>query len=149
MSKTMSRSSSDEPIHKKRKTLKDNSPSSSSSTPTSTTSLVDEKRAHIESIFATRAKNDPNSITLANTLAKDIHTLFKGPNKYILELLQNADDAAKDGEVGDVEILFLTFICMKYQAPQLPPQDMTNTHTYIHAYSVRSVRLYLLQTRRS
>ena len=146
MSKTMSRSSSDEPIHKKRKTLKDNSPSSSSSTPTSTTSLVDEKRAHIEAIFATRAKNDPNSITLANTLAKDIHTLFKGPNKYILELLQNADDAAKDGEVGDVEILFLTFVCMKYQAPQLPPQVMTNTHTYIHTCILSTLSPFISST---
>ena len=49
-------------------------------------------KEHIAALYKERAHNDSNSVTLSNTLFKDIATLFKGSHKYLLELLQNADD---------------------------------------------------------
>lgn len=56
---------------------------------------VFEKRAEnqIKELFSQRAKNDLNSTTLANTLNKDLETVFHSHEKFLLELLQNADDA--------------------------------------------------------
>lgn len=51
-------------------------------------------KTHINDLFTDRARSDANSTTLANTLDKDIETVFNSPEKFIFELLQNADDAS-------------------------------------------------------
>ncbi|RDD44961.1 hypothetical protein TrispH2_003214 [Trichoplax sp. H2] len=56
------------------------------------------EKEHIDRLFDERGKNDKNSTTLANTLDKDIQTVFNSPEKFALELLQNADDAAIDNQ---------------------------------------------------
>ncbi len=52
---------------------------------------------HIEDIFARKAKCGDNDTSLADVLERDITTSFAGGNKFIYELLQNADDAGKGG----------------------------------------------------
>lgn len=59
-------------------------------------------REHIQSLFDSTAHAGRNSTTLANALAKDIETGFDGEQKYILELLQNADDAGLSGQAVNV-----------------------------------------------
>ncbi len=60
---------------------------------------------HINRLREERENNDANSTTLANTLDKDINTSFAGDNKFILELLQNADDAAISGKEVKISII--------------------------------------------
>ncbi len=60
------------------------------------------EQQHIEALFAARGRNDPNSTTLANTLAKDIETVFNSNETFILERLQNADDVGSDRNAIDV-----------------------------------------------
>ena len=60
---------------------------------------------HIRSLYAKRAKNDENSSTLAQTLETNILTAFKGEHKFIFELLQNADDVAKQDEILEVSFV--------------------------------------------
>ncbi len=61
---------------------------------------------HIEDIFARKAKCSDNDTSLADVLERDIATSFAGGNKFIYELLQNADDAGKN---SNVEVLFKLF----------------------------------------
>ena len=51
-------------------------------------------REHIEHLFITRVRDVHNSTTLANTLNKDIETVFNSHEKFVFELLQNADDSS-------------------------------------------------------
>jgi sacsin len=53
----------------------------------------EQAKAFIDAIFNKRNKDDENSTTLAQTLESNIRTVFNSAYKYILELLQNADDA--------------------------------------------------------
>lgn len=70
--------------------------------------------AHIARLQKIRKQNDPNSTSFANTLHNNIHTALKGENKFILELLQNADDAPISDNETSVHILqmdeYLVFI---------------------------------------
>ena len=49
----------------------------------------DEARMHIQRLFDERARNDPNSTTLANTLNKDIETVFNTDLLSILYILRS------------------------------------------------------------
>lgn len=64
--------------------------------------LNSKEQQHIRSLFDTRGKNDPNSTTLANTLDKDIQTVFNSMEKFVFELLQNADDAGVEDHSIDM-----------------------------------------------
>src|SRR5689334_17098304 len=54
---------------------------------------ISEAESFINHVYADRAKNDSNSTSLAFTLESNIETVFSSPDKFIFELLQNADDA--------------------------------------------------------
>lgn len=56
---------------------------------------ADPQKQHIEEIFAGSQYNRFGRIS-ANVLGRDIDTAFAGDNKFIYELLQNADDAADE-----------------------------------------------------
>ena len=56
-------------------------------------SPTSQARQHIAQLFQEKAKCKSNDTDLANTLERDISTAFKGEQKYIFEMLQNADDA--------------------------------------------------------
>lgn len=61
---------------------------------------------HIEELSQRRIKdpNDCNLITLKNTLSEQIHNSTLGNQRFLLELLQNADDAAKNSTDLEVNI---------------------------------------------
>lgn len=73
-----------------------------------------EAQSEIKKIFESRAKNDPNSITLANTLLSNIETAFKGDHKYVYELLQNADDEGLENTPLIVKITVIKFQQKQY-----------------------------------
>lgn len=52
-----------------------------------------KSKQHVAALFTELAKNDRGHSALAQTLEKDISTGFKGDQKFIYELLQNADDS--------------------------------------------------------
>lgn len=65
--------------------------------------LVQEKKI-IEELYEEKAKNDSNSKSLANLLNILTKTVFGDANRFIFELIQNADDSPKTTEVTDVEV---------------------------------------------
>ena len=75
--------------------------------------IAESQKAHINKIqreYLTVEKDEicPNraAVNLANTLSRDIETLFKGQNKFILELLQNADDTGEKQKPVTIEFTF-------------------------------------------
>lgn len=83
-----------------------------------------EKKGHIEALYRKRARNDPNSVTLANTLDVLIDTALKGDNKYIYELLQNADDAAKNSHLHVDIILTSNHLIVMHDGEHFSAVDM-------------------------
>ena len=84
-----------------------------------------EPKQHIQKLFGQRARNDSNSVTLANTLNKDIETLFKGPHKFIFELLQNADDAGESKQSVAVEFILLhDQLILCHDGQSFTPEDV-------------------------
>lgn len=80
---------------------------------------------HIMDIFRLRAHNDGNSITLANTLNKDIRTSFVGQHKFIFELLQNADDASSSQNNVDVTVTLLDHhLIFSHSGQHFSPEDV-------------------------
>lgn len=63
------------------------------------------QKAHILKIQNEREKNDSNSTSLANTLNANIQTALSGDYKFVLELLQNTDDAPILGKETSVQII--------------------------------------------
>lgn len=61
------------------------------------------EKSIIESIYAEKAKNDSNSRDLANSLNILSKTVFGDVNRFVFELLQNADDASINGVGNKVE----------------------------------------------
>ena len=87
--------------------------------------IVLDPKPHIEKLFQQRARNDLNSVTLANTLNKDIETLFKGPHKFIFELLQNADDAGESKQPVAVEFILLEdHLIFRHNGQPFTPEDV-------------------------
>ncbi len=58
-----------------------------------------KQRQHIESLKVRKNTQDDNARTLTETLHRDIANDFSGNNKYLFELLQNADDASNGATV--------------------------------------------------
>lgn len=61
------------------------------------------EQLHIDDIHKRKARCEDNDTALADVLERDISTSFAGGNKFIYELLQNADDAASAQVPLDVE----------------------------------------------
>ena len=68
-------------------------------------------KEHIERLYREKANNDINSATLARSLLKDINTAFKGGQKFLFELLQNADDAADEAIAVSFNIVYINEAC--------------------------------------
>ena len=66
-------------------------------------SLMEEK-LFINNLYNEKAKNDSNSKSLANLLNVLTKTVFGDANRFIFELIQNADDSPKTTEFTDVEV---------------------------------------------
>ncbi len=60
-------------------------------------------KEHIDHLFKEKASCDANSTTLSHSLQKDVSTGFKGQQKFIYELLQNADDASENNRAVTVK----------------------------------------------
>ncbi|RDD45006.1 hypothetical protein TrispH2_003203 [Trichoplax sp. H2] len=86
---------------------------------------VIEEKSHIEKLFRQRAQNDTNSTTLANTLEKDIQTVFNSPEKFVMELLQNADDASCGDTSVDVRFRFYNgYLAFSHNGKHFDEEDV-------------------------
>ncbi|MFT5872450.1 MAG: hypothetical protein ACI8WT_001381 [Clostridium sp.] len=64
---------------------------------------MDEKK-FIQNLYEEKTKNDGNSRSLASLLNVLTKTVFEDSNRFIFELLQNADDSPKEIGVANVEV---------------------------------------------
>lgn len=67
------------------------------------------KKAFIEKLYAEKAKNDSNSEDLANTLNILSKTVFGDINRFVFELLQNADDSPRSNGNTNLDVVFHLF----------------------------------------
>lgn len=63
-----------------------------------------EEKEYVNGLFKEKTKNDSNSKSLANLLNILTKTVFGDANRFIFELLQNADDSPKEKGVANVEV---------------------------------------------
>lgn len=61
----------------------------------------------INELFTIKAKNDDNSKSLANLLNVLTNTVFGSTNRFVFELLQNADDSPNLQQSANVEVEFV------------------------------------------
>lgn len=64
---------------------------------------MDEKK-FIQDLYVEKTKNDPNSKTLANALSMITKTVFEDSNRFIFELIQNADDSPTKPGVANINV---------------------------------------------
>lgn len=64
---------------------------------------MDEKK-FIHDLYVEKTKNDPNSKTLANALDMITKTVFEDSNRFIFELIQNADDSPTKSGVANINV---------------------------------------------
>ena len=84
-----------------------------------------DPQAYIELLYEQRAKNDRNSVTLANTLSKDVDTLFKRRHQFVFELLQNADDTGEEKQALSVEFILLEeYLIVKHNGHAFTERDI-------------------------
>lgn len=65
---------------------------------------VSARKENYRGIYEEKVKNDSNSKSLANLINILKKTVFGDDNRFIFELIQNADDSPKTPEVEDVEV---------------------------------------------
>jgi len=63
--------------------------------------VIMEEKEFVTKLYNEKAKNDSNSRDLANSLNILSKTVFGDINRFIFELLQNADDATSTSK-GDI-----------------------------------------------
>jgi hypothetical protein len=63
-----------------------------------------EEKIFIQELYNEKTKNDSNSRTLANALDMFTKTVFEDSNRFIFELLQNADDSPLKKGVADIKV---------------------------------------------
>lgn len=63
-----------------------------------------EEKEFVNGLFREKTRNDSNSKSLANLLNILTKTVFGDANRFIFELLQNADDSPKEKGVANVEV---------------------------------------------
>ena len=66
--------------------------------------MIDEQK-RIEALKKEKSENSLNTESLANLLDSFTKTVFGEPHLSVYELLQNADDAAKNGQKIEIEVL--------------------------------------------
>ncbi|MFH5181605.1 sacsin N-terminal ATP-binding-like domain-containing protein [Paenibacillus sp. TAB 01] len=65
-----------------------------------------EEKKFVQDLYDDKTKNDSNSKSLARLLNVLTKTVFGDANRFVFELIQNADDSPKDKGRRDVEIEF-------------------------------------------
>lgn len=85
-----------------------------------------EAKNLVDQIFTDKAKNDSNSNDLARTLDLLSKTVFGEVNRFVFELLQNADDAAtKNGKQIDVQFRLLdNYIIFSHDGEHFDANDV-------------------------
>jgi hypothetical protein len=64
------------------------------------------EKSTIQALYESKAKNDSNSQDLANSLNILSKTVFGEVNRFVFELLQNADDAQRPATEPYAEVEF-------------------------------------------
>lgn len=87
---------------------------------------METERNLIQEIFAEKAKDDSNSRDLARMLDTLSTTVFGEINRFVFELLQNADDAATDdGRLIDVQFRLLdNYIVFSHDGEHFSANDV-------------------------
>lgn len=64
------------------------------------------EKSFVDQLYNEKAKNDSNSKSLASLLNVLTKTVFGDANRFIFELIQNADDSPAVSDVSDVDVEF-------------------------------------------
>jgi len=87
-----------------------------------------QERQFIESLYEEKAKNDSNSQDLANSLNILSKTVFGDVNRFVFELLQNADDSPNIPGRADVDVEFRlldNYLIFKHSGAHFTENDVT------------------------
>ncbi|MGR3809078.1 DUF3883 domain-containing protein [Jiulongibacter sp. NS-SX5] len=83
------------------------------------------ERSIVESIYKEKAKNDSNSRDLANSLNILSKTVFGDVNRFLFELLQNADDSSIIGSDNKVEFrLYDNYLLFSHTGKHFDSNDV-------------------------
>lgn len=83
------------------------------------------EKSLVDSIYIEKAKNDSNSRDLANSLNILSKTVFGDVNRFVFELLQNADDASIDGIGNKVEFrLYNNYLLFSHTGKHFDQNDV-------------------------
>lgn len=63
-----------------------------------------EEKIFIQELYKEKTKNDSNSKSLSNLLNILTKTVFGDANRFVFELLQNADDSPRERGIADIEV---------------------------------------------
>lgn len=83
------------------------------------------ERSIVENIYKEKAKNDSNSRDLANSLNILSKTVFGDVNRFVFELLQNADDSSINGTSNKVEFrLYDNYLLFSHTGKHFDSKDV-------------------------
>ncbi len=83
------------------------------------------EKSIVESIYNEKAKNDSNSRDLANSLNILSKTVFGDVNRFVFELLQNADDSSINGYGNNVEFrLYDNYLLFSHTGKHFDQNDV-------------------------
>jgi hypothetical protein len=83
------------------------------------------EKKFVDSIYQEKAKNDSNSRDLANSLNILSKTVFGDINRFVFELLQNADDSPSNGTSNKVEFrLYDNYLLFSHTGKHFDPNDV-------------------------
>jgi hypothetical protein len=79
----------------------------------------------VDRIHDEKAKNDSNSMDLARTLNVLSKTVFGEVNRFVFELLQNADDSSSEGQEISVNFQLLeNYLVFSHDGKHFSPEDV-------------------------
>lgn len=84
------------------------------------------KREFINNLHKEKAKNDPNSRSLARALKTLSNNIYGEPSRFIFELLQNANDSVIEGKNIDVKFIVLSnnYIIFQHNGCHFDEEDI-------------------------
>jgi hypothetical protein len=83
------------------------------------------EKIFVDSIYKEKAKNDSNSRDLANSLNILSKTVFGDINRFVFELLQNADDSPNNGTSNKVEFrLYDNYLLFSHTGKHFDSNDV-------------------------
>jgi len=97
-------------------------------------------QAHIEDLRRRKQTTDDNAKTLTKTLHRDIAKDFSGNNKYLFELLQNADDAS-NGDPVNVEFRIVEdYLILKHTGEPFNKEHVEKLCDYVQREGGKAVQ---------